>query len=153
MKRTTFCGMPCPMAQALERVGDWWTLLLIRESFLGTRRFADFQDRLGIAKNILSSRLRKLVQEGILDRRASEADGREIEYRLTEKGRDLLPVLLALAQWGERWIYRGRAPIRFVNRHTGTPLAPLAARDRDGVELSLRDLAILDAARVVEPAP
>jgi DNA-binding HxlR family transcriptional regulator len=153
MKRTTFCGMPCPMAQALERVGDWWTLLLIREAFLGTRRFADFQERLGIAKNILSSRLRKLVEDGILDRQASRADGREIEYRLTEKGRDLLPVLLALAQWGERWIYRGKAPVRFVNRHTGTPLAPLTARDRDGVELALRDLAILDAARAVDRAP
>lgn len=154
MKRSTFCDMPCPVAQTLERIGEWWTLLIVREAFLGQRRFGDFQLRLGIAKNVLSARLRKLVVEGILERRVSSQDAREVEYRLTDKGRDLMPVLLALAQWGERWIYKGRGPLRYRNRHTGAELAPLAPRDRDGVELSPRDLEIVrkDAAPPVRPA-
>ena len=143
MKRTAFCDMPCPVAQTLERIGEWWTLLIVREAFLGQRRFSQFEQRLGIAKNVLSARLRKLVAEGILKRQPSKEDGREIEYRLTDKGRDLMPVLLALAQWGERWIYKGRSPLRYRNRHTGAELQRLAPRDRDGVELGARDLEIV----------
>ena len=143
MKRTPFCDMPCPVAQTLEQVGEWWTLLILREAFLGRRRFGEFQQQLGIAKNVLSARLRKLVEQDILERRPSAEDGREVEYRLTEKGRDLMPVLLALAQWGERWIYAGRSPLRYRNRHTGAELQRLTPRDRDGVELAARDLEIV----------
>jgi DNA-binding HxlR family transcriptional regulator len=143
MKRTTFCDMPCPVAQTLEQIGEWWTLLILREAFLGRRRFGEFQQELGIAKNVLSARLRKLVDDGILKRQPSREDGREIEYRLTDKGRDLMPVLLALAQWGERWIYKGRSPLRYRNRHTGAELQRLAPRDRDGVEIGARDLEIV----------
>lgn len=143
MKRTTFCQMPCPVAQTLERIGEWWTLLIVREAFLGRRRFGEFQQHLGIARNVLSARLRKLVAEGILERRASPDDGREVEYRLTEKGRDLMPVLLALAQWGERWIYADRSPLRYRNRRTKSALVRLAARDADGIELAPRDIEIV----------
>ncbi len=148
MKRVSFCDIPCPVAQTLELVGEWWTLLIVREAFLGRRRFVEFQQHLGIARNVLSSRLRKLVAEGILERRASQTDAREGEYRLTPKGRDLMPVLLALAQWGEKWIYEGKSPLRYQNRHTGSELAPLAAHDRDGVQLGPRDLEIV---RLDEP--
>ena len=140
MKRTSYADMPCPMAQALERVGEWWSLLILRECFGGVRRFGDFERRLGIAKNVLSARLKHLVEAGVLERRASKEDAREIEYRLTESGKDLAPVLIALAQWGDRWIYGGKAPVRFVNRHTGAPLADLGLRDDNGERLSLRDL-------------
>ena len=140
MKRTSYADMPCPMAQALERVGEWWSLLILRECFAGVRRFGDFERRLGIAKNVLSARLKHLVEAGVLERRASKEDAREIEYRLTESGKDLAPVLIALAQWGDRWIYGGKAPVRFVNRHTGAPLADLGLRDDNGERLSLRDL-------------
>lgn len=140
MKRTSYADMPCPMAQALERVGEWWSLLILRECFGGVRRFGDFERRLGIAKNVLSARLKHLVEAGVLERRASKDDAREIEYRLTESGKDLAPVLIALAQWGDRWIYGGKAPVRFVNRHTGAPLADLGLRDDNGERLSLRDL-------------
>jgi DNA-binding HxlR family transcriptional regulator len=143
MKRVAFDEMACPVAQALERIGEWWTLLILREAFLGRRRFGEFQANLGIARNVLSARLRKLVEEGILERRPSSRDAREVEYRLTDKGRDVMPVLLALAQWGERWIYRGKGPLRYRNRHTGADVLPLAARDRDGVELGARDLEIV----------
>lgn len=140
MKRTSYADMPCPMAQALERVGEWWSLLILRESFRGVRRFGDFERELGIAKNVLSARLKHLVEAGVLERRPSKDDAREIEYRLTDSGKDLAPVLIALAQWGDRWIYRGKAPVRFVNRHTGAPLDALGLRDTDGKRLTLRDL-------------
>ncbi|HLS84224.1 MAG TPA: helix-turn-helix domain-containing protein [Arenimonas sp.] len=142
MKRTSYAGMPCPMAQTLERVGEWWSLLILRECFRGTRRFGEFERRLGIAKNVLSSRLKRLVEAGILARRPSPEDAREVEYRLTAAGKDLLPVLVALAQWGDRWVYGGRAPSRFVNRHTGAPVQTLAVRDVDGQVLAARDLAL-----------
>lgn len=151
MKRTTFQDMPCPVAQALEHIGEWWTLLILREAFFGRRRFGEFQQELGIAKNVLASRLRKLVDHGILRREPSKSDGREIEYRLTDKGRDLMPVLLALAQWGERWMYAGRGPWRFRNRHTGAELRRLVPHDREGVELSARDLEIVSREDALSP--
>lgn len=140
MKRTSYADMPCPMAQTLERVGEWWSLLILREAFRGTRRFGDFERRLGIAKNVLSARLKHLVEAGVLERRPSTEDAREVEYRLTAAGKDLLPVLVALAQWGERWVYDGHSPVRFVNRHTGAPVETLAVRDADGQVLAARDL-------------
>ncbi|KFN49682.1 winged helix-turn-helix transcriptional regulator [Arenimonas composti] len=142
MKRVSYADMPCPVAQALERVGEWWSLLILRECFQGTRRFADFERRLGIAKNILSSRLKRLVEVGILERRPAKDDPRQIEYRLTECGKDLAPVLIALAQWGDRWIYGGKSPVRFVNRHSGVPLAAVGLFDAAGEPLALRDLAM-----------
>jgi len=143
MKRVPFRDMPCPVAQALELVGEWWTLLIVREAFLGRRRFVEFQQELGIARNVLSARLRKLVAEGILERRASQTDAREVEYRLTPKGKDLMPVLVALAQWGARWIYDGNSPLRYEHRHTGEELPRLALRDKDGNELAPRDLRLV----------
>lgn len=140
MKRTSYADMPCPMAQALERVGEWWSLLILRECFRGARRFGDFERQLGIAKNVLSARLKHLVEAGVLERRPSKDDAREIEYRLTESGKDLAPVLIALAQWGDRWIYGGKAPVRFVNRHTGAAVDTLGLHDTAGERLTLRDL-------------
>lgn len=144
MKRSSYSEMPCPLAQALERVGEWWSLLILREAFLGVRRFGDFERGLGIAKNVLSARLKSLVEAGLLERRASTEDAREVEYRLTAQGKDLLPVLVALAQWGDRWIYGGKAPRHFVNRHTGARALPLEIRDADGQVLGLRDIAMVD---------
>ena len=89
---------------------------------------------------MLSTRLKRLVEAGVLERRPSKDDAREIEYRLTESGKDLAPVLIALAQWGDRWIYGGRAPVRFVNRHTGAAVDTLGLHDTAGERLTLRDL-------------
>src|SRR5215470_9086397 len=102
MSRKRFDDMPCSIARTLDLIGDWWTLLIIREAFLGVRRFADFRDHLGIARNILSDRLRKLVANDILCKRAKTSADRGFEYRLTEKGRDLWGVLTALRLWGDR---------------------------------------------------
>ena len=153
MKRVPFADMPCPVAQTLELVGEWWTLLIVREAFLGRRRFVEFQQELGIARNVLSSRLRKLVAEGILERHASQTDAREGEYRLTAKGKDLMPVLIALSQWGERWIYEGKSPLRYENRHTGEEVPRLAVRDAHGTELAARDLRIVRTDGLTAAAP
>ncbi|MEY2503534.1 MAG: hypothetical protein QOI07_3871, partial [Verrucomicrobiota bacterium] len=94
----------CGISAALESVGERWSFLILRGAFNGLHHFEEFQQTLGIARNILSHRLGRLVEHGILRRDPDPADRRRVAYRLTEKGRDLLPVLLALRQWGERWV-------------------------------------------------
>jgi len=133
--------MPCSIARTLDLVGDWWTLLIIREAFLGVRRFADFRDNLGIARNILSDRLQKLVTEGIFEKRPKEAPDRGHEYRLTEKGRDLWTVLTALRLWGDKWIYgAGNEPLIVREREGGAAVMQLLPADADGNPLELRRL-------------
>jgi DNA-binding HxlR family transcriptional regulator len=123
--------MNCSIARALEQIGEWWTFLILREAFMGTRRFDKFQRHLGIARNILSARLKKLVARGILERRV--ATGRRGEYRLTEKGRELFPVMMALRQWGDRWVIGAeRAPVIVVERESSQPIAELCVTSRDG---------------------
>jgi DNA-binding HxlR family transcriptional regulator len=140
MSPSAFAAMPCPVANALDVLGERWSLLILRDALMGVRRFADFERGLGIAKNILSARLKSLVENGVLERRPSKTDAREIEYRLTDKGRDLVTVIVALAQWGARW-EPARCPApRFFNRHTGAELAQLELHDSDGQPVRLCDL-------------
>ena len=102
MLKRTYEGQNCSIARALELVGERWTLLIVRDAFLGLRRFDEFQDSLGVARNVLAERLNRLVGEGILERNAYSERPPRFEYRLTEKGRDLAIPLLALMQWGDR---------------------------------------------------
>jgi DNA-binding HxlR family transcriptional regulator len=115
MQRRSFQDMNCSVGQCLEAVGEWWSLLIVRDAFLGVRRFDDFQARLGISRNILNQRLTKLVQHGVLERVPYQDNPPRAEYRLTEKGRDLWPILTALRQWGDRWAAPHGAPL--VMRH------------------------------------
>ena len=112
MRKASFADMHCSIAQSLEIVGEWWTLLILRDSFLGIRRFDDFVERLGISRNVLTDRLDTLVDAGVLERRPyDEARGR-YDYLLTDKGRALWPVMTALRQWGDEWIYgAGNEPL------------------------------------------
>ncbi|NJD65330.1 MAG: helix-turn-helix transcriptional regulator [Chloroflexi bacterium] len=103
MRRTSFAEMECSVARTLEVIGEWWTMLVIREAFSGVRRFDDFQGRLGIARNVLAARLQSLVDHGVLERRQYHDRPPRCEYRLTEKGRDLYPVLIAMLTWGDKW--------------------------------------------------
>lgn len=103
MRRTSFAEMNCSIARTLEVVGEWWTMLVIREAFNGTRRFDDFQARLGIARNVLATRLLGLAEHGIVERRLYQERPERYEYRLTEKGRDLYPVLITMMRWGDKW--------------------------------------------------
>ncbi len=141
MGRKRFEHMNCGIAQALEALGDWWTLLIVRNAFFGMRRFADFESSLGIAKNILSSRLAHLVEHGILTRVDVGQHGSRYEYRLTEKGEALLPVLTALREWSDAWVFGpGREPVVVRDRRTRRRVPRLRVRDADGRPLTRRDL-------------
>lgn len=141
MARKRFDEMPCSVARTLDTVGDWWTLLIVRDAMLGVRRFSDFHARTGIAKNILTDRLRKLVADGILERVAAGAQGRRYEYVLTEKGAALFPVLTALREWGDRWIFgAGNEPLIIKDKRTRRPVPPLRATDADGRPITLDDI-------------
>jgi DNA-binding HxlR family transcriptional regulator len=145
MRRTSFASMTCPIARSLEQIGDWWTLLLVREAFYGTRRFKDFEASLGIAPNILSTRLSKLVEHGILQVAETTASGKALEYRLTDKGRDLFPVIVAVAQWGDKHTVGAKgSPIRIVERETMKDIAPLTVRSQDGRALEVRQLTVVE---------
>jgi DNA-binding HxlR family transcriptional regulator len=102
VKKTSLAGMPCPVARTLDVIGEWWTLVIVRDAFLGARRYDDFRAT-GIADNILSARLKRLVEDGVFERRPYQARPERFEYHLTEKGRELLPVIGALRSWGEKW--------------------------------------------------
>ncbi len=112
--------MNCSVARTLSVVGERWTMLLLREAFLGRHRFDEFQQGTGIARNILSSRLRDLVHDGILDRMRSEGDNGRIEYRLTKKGLDLYPILVAMMRWGDTWLSdESGPPMTLIHRSCG----------------------------------
>ena len=111
MQRTSFEAMDCSVAQCLEVVGEWWSLLIVRDAFLGVRRFDDFQARLGISRNILNQRLGHLVEHGVLQRVPYQDNPPRAEYRLTEKGRDLWHVVTAMRQWGDRWAAPNGPPV------------------------------------------
>jgi DNA-binding HxlR family transcriptional regulator len=137
----------CPIARSLDVVGDWWTLLIIREAFMGVRRFSDFQRHLGMARNILSTRLKHLTEAGLLEQQPASDGSAYREYSLTQKGRDLLPVLVALRQWGERYSFApGELYSRLVDRETGHDLQPLIPRTADGRSAGDVDLDVLQAA-------
>jgi DNA-binding HxlR family transcriptional regulator len=147
MGRKRFADMNCGIAQALEQFGDWWTLLVVRDAFFGARRFGDFEASLGIAKNILSDRLQRLVEHGIFQKvDVGEAGGR-FEYRLTEKGEALLPVLTALREWSDDWVFgRGAEPVIVKDRRTNRRTPRMRVTDADGRPLGRRDL-------ITEPGP
>lgn len=139
--RTRFDDQNCSIAQALEVLGDWWTLLVVREAFLGTRRFADFETRLGISKNILTARLGHLVEHGVLERIDAGVHGTRYEYALTPMGKDLATVMTALRQWADRWIYgEGNEPVLLVDRRTGETIPRLRINDASGAPIKSADL-------------
>lgn len=132
MRRKSFAGMLCPIARSLNVVGEWWTLLIVRDALDGARRFEDFRQS-GIADNILSTRLDLLVREGIFERRAYQEHPPRHEYLLTAKGRDLLPVITALGVWGLRWTDGPQAPPAGTRKCTSAAIlaAQRAAPDAD----------------------
>lgn len=141
LKRKSFSENHCPIARALDTIGDWWSLLIVREAFFGRKRFGEFQKNLGMAKNILTVRLRKLVAEGILKIGPASDGSAYQEYVLTEKGRGLFTVMVALRQWGENFLYEpGELGNRLVDNELGEEIAPLEIRAKDGRALSPGDL-------------
>src|SRR6202043_894577 len=133
VKRTSFEGADCPIARSLDSLGDWWSLLIIRDAFLGIRRFSEFQKNIGLAKNILTVRLRALVERGILKTVPASDGSAYQEYVLTPKGRGVLPVLVALRQWSEEFSgERDGFATLLVDRDKGRPVKKLELRAADG---------------------
>jgi len=132
MQRTRFDAAPCPIARSLERVGEWWTILILRDAFAGKTRFDEFQSSLGIAPTMLTRRLATLVEDGLLARvRYCERPPRD-EYRLTERGRDFRPVLLALLAYGNRHFAPEGASVQIIEAATGAVAEPLLVDARNG---------------------
>jgi DNA-binding HxlR family transcriptional regulator len=138
--RVRFGKENCSVARSLEVLGDWWTLLVIREAFFGTRRFADFETNLGISKNVLTQRLKHLVRHGVLERVDAGQHGTRYEYALTRMGKDLATVMTALREWGDRWLLEGREPLVVHDRRTGRPVPRLRIRGEDGELLRAEDM-------------
>jgi DNA-binding HxlR family transcriptional regulator len=141
VQRTSFEDMTCSVAQCLDVVGEWWSLLIVRDAFLGVTRFDDFQARLGISRNVLSQRLGHLVDREVLKRVAYSEHPPRFEYRLTRKGRDLWQVITAMRQWGDQWEAPDGPPLQIehstcghvvtavpVCSHCGEPLDPGTVR-------------------------
>lgn len=130
----------CSLPAALEAMGERWSFMILRGAFNGLHHFEEFQSELGIARNILANRLGRLVEHGILTRTAMPEDRRKIRYDLTEKGIALLPTMLALRQWGERWETGSRATPVLVDKRDMRPIAPIEVRAWDGRVLTKTDL-------------
>lgn len=144
MRRKSFADMRCALAGALEEVGEWWSLMIVRDAGLGLARFDEFQRSLGIAPNTLASRLKGLVRAGVLTRVRYQEHPPRDAYRLTKKGRDLLPAVMALIQWGDRWETHGAegAPVAFVNHETGEPVRIAVVDARTGTPVDTEDVEV-----------
>jgi DNA-binding HxlR family transcriptional regulator len=125
MKRTSFARMHCSLARGLDLIGDWWSPLIVRDLYLGVVRFDDLVEDLGISRNLLTRRLSALSKNGIVERHAYQRRPLRYEYRLTDAGRDLVPAILALTAWGDRWARpKEGSPMLFVHTACGQGFEP-----------------------------
>lgn len=143
MTKTSFAEMPCSLGRALDVIGEWWSMLIIRDLmvFGGSRRFEQLREGLGISRNILTERLRKLEDAEVIARQPVAEGARRQEYHLTRKGWELMPVMLAMVQWTERWREDPESiPLRFVDLRDRQPLAEVAVFSHDGRKLEHQDI-------------
>ena len=151
MERKSFSDMHCSVAQCLEVVGEWWSLLIVRDAFLGVSRFDDFQQRLGIGRNVLNQRLRRLIEHGILMKVPYAERPPRYEYRLTAKGRDLWPVLTAMRQWGDRYAAPDGPPLRLIHRDCGQVSEAVMTCSACGERVGAADVKAIPGPGAVEP--
>ncbi|MFE3255597.1 winged helix-turn-helix transcriptional regulator [Nocardia sp. NPDC059091] len=140
MRRTSFEDMNCSIAQCLEVVGEWWTLLIVRDALFGITRFDDFRSRLGIARNVLTQRLEHLVAQGILDKTPYQDNPVRYDYLLTDKGRSLWTILAAMRQWGDEWAAPDGPPIESVHNSCGHIMTVQPVCSECGDHLTVKDL-------------
>jgi DNA-binding HxlR family transcriptional regulator len=141
MSPKDFSAMECSVARTLDVIGDKWSLLILRDAFYGVRRFDDFQLDLGVARNILTDRLNKMVHEGVLSKQPYQERPPRYEYRLTEKGRDLFPVLLTMMRWGDRWSKdRSLPPVTLTHTACGHETQPMSTCSHCGKELVIEEV-------------
>lgn len=144
MKRKNLETEDCPIARSLSAIGEWWSLLILRDAFLGKRRFGEFEKSLGLAKNILSSRLHKLVSDGVLEIVPASDGSAYLEYALTDKGRDLFPILVSLRQWGEKYLFDKESVNQIlVDEKNGKPIQKIEIKSKDGRVLTSKDVRLL----------
>jgi DNA-binding HxlR family transcriptional regulator len=146
MERKSFAEMDCSVAQCLEVVGEWWSLLIVRDAFLGVTRFDAFQRRLGISRNVLHHRLDRLVEAGVLAKVPYSTKPPRSEYRLTPRGKDLWPVLTAMRQWGDQHAAPHGPPVTVVHTSCGSAAPTAVVCSSCGERVTARDVA-------VEPGP
>ena len=148
MQRTSFADMPCPIARSLERVGEWWSMLILRDAFAGKTRFDEFQASLGIAPNMLAKRLASLVEAGMLERRLYSERPPRHDYVLTDRGRDFRTVMLAMLDFGQRhFAVEGGGGARIVDAITGEAAEPMLVDRRSGRPLVEPDFRIVRSRR------
>lgn len=145
--------MRCPIARSLSVIGDRWTVLILRNAFMRMRRFDDFRSSLGLPKHILSQRLKKLVEADVMTREPYQASPVRYEYRLTEKGRELYPVILSLSGWGDKWMDGGQGKVLFYT-HTdcGHQFTPVMACSGCGGHVHARNVMVSPGPGLVAPA-
>ncbi|TGK22442.1 transcriptional regulator [Leptospira kmetyi] len=144
VKRKNLETEDCPIARSLSAIGEWWSLLILRDAFLGKRRFGEFEKSLGLAKNILSSRLHKLVSDGVLEIVPASDGSAYLEYALTDKGRDLFPILVSLRQWGEKYLFDKESVNQvLVDEKNGKPIQKIEIKSKDGRVLTSKDVRLL----------
>ena len=140
MERKSFAEMECSVAQCLEVVGEWWSMLIVRDVFLGVTRFDAFQQRLGISRNILQQRLARLVEAGVLRRDPYSERPLRYDYRLTDKGRDLWPVLTAMRQWGDKYSAPDGPPLVVTHKQCGSSADAILVCSSCGERVGPRDV-------------
>lgn len=142
MQRSSFSGMPCSVARTLDIIGEWWTLLILRDVFYGVRRFDGLRTHLGISRKVLTSRLARLTDEKILTRVLYQNQPFRYEYQLTKKGLELLPVLLTIMNWGDKWLSEepDMPPVIFVHKDCGKETIPKLVCSCCGGELNAQNI-------------
>ncbi|WP_169545531.1 winged helix-turn-helix transcriptional regulator [Sneathiella aquimaris] len=152
MSKKDFKDLNCSIAQTLDQIGEHWTFMILRNAFMGIRRFEDFQQQLSISPTVLSQRLKKLTENDILEKRKSKTDGRSVEYKLTEKGLDIYPILIALMDWGEKYAPSSCGErLLLVDRQDGKPIGPVSVLAHDGRPLTARDVQVRPGNGADEP--
>jgi DNA-binding HxlR family transcriptional regulator len=140
MKRTSFDDMKCSIARTLNLIGEWWTPLILRDIFFGVRRFEPLLHHLGISRNILTDRLQTLVDHQILERRLYQERPARYEYVLTERGRDLFPILVAVMEWGNKWLADSGPPTELIHQECGQVVKPVFICSACGQEITRRNV-------------
>ena len=144
MRRTSFSSAPCPIARTTDLMGDWWTPIIMREAFLGRRRFDEFQKSLALSRGVLAQRLSRLVEEELLEKRLYQERPPRHEYNITEKGRAFYPVLAAMWRYGEDWLWAegSEPPIELYDKQTGRVVRPIVIDEDTGDPIDVRRLRV-----------